>query len=53
MNINRTPPEEDRPGRVTCRVCGHEWSTTPEQDALLAELFEHEATHPGPDGGTG
>jgi hypothetical protein len=47
MNIHRTPPEEDRPGLVTCRVCGRSWETDPAQDALLAELFDHESTHRG------
>ena len=38
-------------GVVRCRVCGHEWTTTPEQDELLATLLEHDATHDEPVGG--
>ena len=35
-------------GVISCRVCGLAWVTTPEQDALLADLFDHDATHSPP-----
>ena len=54
MNVERLAPADDGYGRVRCRVCGQHWTTTPEQDALLADLFDHAATHDeGQDRGTG
>ena len=51
-HLQRVPPDADEYGRVRCRVCGLVWTTSPEQDALLADLFDHDATHAGPgDGG--
>jgi hypothetical protein len=53
VNVERLEPGDDM-GRVRCRECGLEWVTTPEQDALLADLFAHEAAHTGNRGtGTG
>ena len=52
MRVDRvepSPPSTDY-GRVRCRVCGLTWTTTPEQDALLADLADHDATHPEPGG---
>lgn len=55
MRVDRIAPV-DAPavradcGLVRCRVCGCTWVTTPEQDALLADLFDHDATHPEPGG---
>jgi hypothetical protein len=37
----RRPEPGDTTGHVVCRVCGRSWATTPEQDELLAELFDH------------
>jgi hypothetical protein len=45
VRVERKPPSEDGPGVVRCKVCGHDWETTPGEDALLADLFEHDATH--------
>jgi hypothetical protein len=44
IEIRRVPPGADT-GAVVCRICGHTWRTTPDQDALLAEIFAHEQTH--------
>ena len=38
----------DGAGRVRCRVCGAWWPTTPAQDELLRQLFEHDETHDEP-----
>ena len=54
MNLDRIEASEvTELGVATCRVCGMRWLTTPEQDALLADLIEHDATHDGVDGGGG
>ena len=45
LNVERIAPSADGFGFVLCRVCGLQWVTTPEQDELLADLFEHDATH--------
>jgi hypothetical protein len=45
--FHRLPPGTDT-GEVTCAECGHTWVTTPDQDRLLAEIFEHQATHVRP-----
>ena len=52
LNVERIAPTDDEYGRVRCRVCGLVWVTTPEQDALLADLFDHDATHDADEGGT-
>ena len=45
VQIDREEPGEDGTGWVRCRVCGLQWATTPDQDALLADLFAHDDTH--------
>ena len=45
VRVERIAPSDDDFGFVVCRVCGLQWLTTPEQDELLADLFEHDATH--------
>ena len=47
MDIEQVDPEAAGFGRVRCRVCGQTWPTTPDQAALIAALFEHDAGHPG------
>jgi hypothetical protein len=50
MRVDRIEPRDAQAvragcGLVRCKVCGHEWVTEPAEDALLAKLFEHDATH--------
>ena len=45
VRVDRIAPSDDDFGWVVCRVCGLQWLTTPEQDELLADLFDHDATH--------
>jgi hypothetical protein len=45
VRVDRIAPTDDEFGFVVCRVCGLHWMTTPEQDELLADLFEHDAGH--------
>jgi hypothetical protein len=45
VNITRVPPSPSGPGVLTCRICGRQWPTTGAEDALLAELDAHDATH--------
>ena len=52
LNVERLAPTDLGDGVVRCRVCGELWVTTPSQDALLADLFEHDATHDADEGGT-
>ena len=47
MRVDRIAPTDDEFGFVVCRLCGREWTTTPEQDELLRQLFEHDDTHDG------
>jgi hypothetical protein len=56
MRVDRIEPRDAQAvragcGLVRCKVCGHEWVTEPAEDALLAKLFEHDATHDEPVGG--
>ena len=52
LNVERIAPTDDEYGFVVCRVCGLQWMTTAEQDELLADLFEHDATHDADEGAT-
>jgi hypothetical protein len=45
IEVHRVPPGDDGVGAMICTTCGHRWPTTPEEDRLLAAIFEHQATH--------
>jgi hypothetical protein len=47
--IRHVPPRAGAEvGSVVCQVCGLVWTTTPQEDALLGEIFAHWATHVRP-----
>ena len=51
VRIDARPATDDDVGTVTCRLCGKTWTTTPEQDALLADApraRRHPTTHSQP-----
>jgi hypothetical protein len=37
--------ENGEDGALVCRVCGRTWTTSPETDAILAEVFAHHDDH--------
>ena len=46
IGVRRVPPAPGSTrGKLICRMCGHTWDTTPEEDVLLAHVFAHKAEH--------
>jgi hypothetical protein len=46
IGIRRVPADAaGENGALVCRICGRTWSTTPETDAVLAEVFAHHDDH--------
>ena len=49
IGLRRIPPADGAEhGTVMCDHCGRRWPTTVEEDRLLADIFEHAATHGRP-----
>jgi hypothetical protein len=45
FELHRIPPEGDT-GKIRCEVCGHTWPTSPDTDALLAQIVTHKHDRP-------